>query len=127
MLTGQCIKDVNNCVFGKRYLVDFATSLFEKEKKIKQVLRVIDDTAIQDKIVLKIQYEDFMKNKEKVYELMRDGFRFGVILNDTFIPSLLELKKIEMFEYILVPKEFDSVEDIKENEGRIESVVIYDC
>jgi len=126
LLTVECIRDINNCNFDKKYLISFANTLFKKKNKLNQSLRIFYNVAIQDKIILKIQYEDFVIYKEEICALIGDGFRFAIILDESFKVNLLELRKLDIFEYILVPKEGKTAEKVQELEKRINNIVIYD-
>lgn len=126
LLVGVCINDINKCNFDTKYLVNFANTLFEKEKKLRQTLRIIDNTAIQDKIILKIKYQDFEKNKEIIYSLMKEGFKFALILDDNFETTMDNIRKLDMFQYLLVPENNKNYDFIKENEIRISKTIIYD-
>lgn len=126
LLTLECIKDINNADFSRKYLVDFANTLYKKQKKLKQTLRVIDNAAIQDKIFLKIYYQDFEENKELIYSLIKEGYRFAIIIDDSFKPTLMNIKKLSIFEFLLVPEQCKNYEKIKENENKIINTIIYD-
>ncbi len=126
LLVEVCIRDINNGDFETKYLVDFAKTLFKKEKKIKQTLKILDDLAIQDKIILKIEYCDFEENKDIIYDLIQYGFKFAVIIDDTFEVKETNIRKLNIFKYMLVPKTSKSYEAIKDRESRISNIIIYD-
>lgn len=126
LLTLQCIKDIDKGNFSTKYLVNFSNTLYKKQKKLKQTLKVIDNSAIQDKVFLKIYYQDFEDNKEIIYSLMKEGFRFAIIIDDNFKPILMNLKKLSVFKYMLVPEQSKNYEKIKENEGKLINTIIYD-
>ena len=126
LLTAECIKDIEKGDFNKKYLVEFARSLFEKDKKIKQTLRIIDDQIIQDKIILKILYEDFEKYKEQIYDLMQEGYKFAIIIDNTFTVNDANLRKLKLFDYLLVSENNKNYEKIKSRESRITNIIIYD-
>ena len=94
--------------------------------KLKQTLKVIDNAAIQDKIFLKIQYKDFEENKELIYSLIKDGFRFAIIIDDTFVATLINLRKLSIFKYMLVPEGCKNYDKIKESQGKLNNIIIYD-
>jgi len=127
LLTVICIKDINKGNFATKYLVDFANTLFKKQGKLKQTLKILENSAIQDKIFLKIYYKDFEENKELIYSLMKDGFRFAIIIDNTFNPTLMEIKKLSIFKYMLVPEDCKHSEKIKEYQRKISNIIIYDC
>lgn len=126
LLTMVCIEDINKGNFQKKYIVNFAETLYEKEKKIKQVLRVLDDQAIKDKVFLKINYQDFLKNKDITYEYMKDGFRFAIYMDDERISDIVELRKLDMFKYLLIPKQNKNYDIIKGYENRLNNILIYE-
>ena len=108
----KIIKDVIKHNYKKHYIVEFAVSLFEKSKKIKNLLKIINNAMIQDKISLKIRYEDFLENKEKIYELMRDGFNFSIVLDKTFEVNYKNIEKLKMFKYVLVNQNLTYCDEI---------------
>lgn len=126
LLTLVCIKDINKGNFATKYLVDFADTLYKKQTKLKQTLRVIEDSAIQDKVFMKIKYKDFEDNKELIYDLMKDGYRFAIIIDDSFEPTIINLRKLSIFKYMLVPETCKHCERIKELQRKLSNIVIYD-
>ena len=126
MVVAECIKDIDKGDFDKVYVVDFASTLFPKKNKLKQTLRIIENEAIQAKIILKVNYKDFINNREQMYNLIKDGFRFAIIIDDDFEFDLMELKKLDIFDYLIVPTESINYENIKENENIMSSEIIYE-
>ena len=84
----QILKDVLKLNFKKKYVLEFAETLLKKPKKIRGFLNIINNPIIQEKISLKIKYEEFLKNSETVFELMREGYKITVILDNSFEPNL---------------------------------------
>ena len=60
LITVQIIKDIIRQNFKKQYIVEFAETLLSKPKKILGILNIIDNSAIQDKISLKVRYEYYL-------------------------------------------------------------------
>ena len=112
--------------FAKKYIVDLAESLFTKTKKLNYTLKVINNPAIQDKVILKISYTNFVENKELIYSLIKSGFKFGIQIDDAFKASLLELRKLAIFDYLLVPYNNKNYDLIKKHETKLSNVIIYD-
>lgn len=126
LLAITCMKDIIKGDFDTKYLVDFANSLFKKQSKLKRTLNYLENAAIQDKVYLKIWYKDFEENKELIYALMQEGFRFAIILDDIFEPTYQNMKKLEIFPYLLVGENNKNYEIIKENEIKLLNTIIYD-
>ena len=96
-------RDIVEANFKDQYIVEFTTTLLKKKQKIKQVLEIINDPAIQDKVNLKIPYEDLPKYKKEVFELIKEGYKFALEL-DNSLKDAAEIEKLSMFSYIIVPK-----------------------
>lgn len=105
LISVQIIRDVIKQNFKKQYIVEFAETLLEKPKKIKSILNIIDNAVIQDKLCLKIRNEHFIENKEAVYELMREGYRFAIILDNSFEANYKNMENLKMFKYVLLNKD----------------------
>ena len=125
LLTTKCIKDIEKGNFQTKYIVDFPNSLYTKQSKLNQTLRIINNPAIQDKVFLKINFKDIETNKELLYSLMREGFKFAIVINCDFNFSMLNLKKLSVFNYLLVNKDSENYEKIKNIESKIDNTVIY--
>ena len=105
LITVQIIKDIIRQNFKKQYIVEFAETLLSKPKKILGILNVIDNSAIQDKISLKVRYEYYLENKEKIYELMREGYICAIILDNSFEVDYKNMENLKMFKYVLLNRE----------------------
>lgn len=102
MVANEALKDLLNGNFNKIYIVDFAISLLKKKKKLEQLLDILNNQASQDKIYLEIKFEDFINNKEEVYEIIKRGFKFALVTNSD-MPKFTndELQIAEVFGCIL--------------------------
>lgn len=102
MVAQEVLKEVLAGNFHKIFIVDFAVSLFNKKTKLDQILTIIENQAAQDKIYLEIKYEDFVNNKNDVYKLIKRGFNFALLTNDSLqVLTNEELKITEIFGCIL--------------------------
>lgn len=119
----QILKDVLKLNFKKKYVLEFADSLLKKPKKIKSILNIINNAAIQDKISLKIKYEEFSKNKEVVYDLMREGFKITIILDNSFEPNFKNIESLQMFEFVIINKNLKQYEEIISNKESISNII----
>lgn len=100
----------------RKYIVEFTDTILEKKQKASKLIEIIENPTVQDKISLKINYENFLKNKADIYELIQKGFKISIILDDKFVLNENELKKLEVFKFILVSKNHKYYEAIKDSE-----------
>lgn len=102
MIANEVLKEILNGNFSRIYVVDFATSLLKKKKKLEQLLEILENQAAQDKIYFEIKFEDFVKNKKEVFEIIKRGFKFALVTNSE-MPKFTkdELQITEVFGCIL--------------------------
>lgn len=118
----QILKDIIKRNFKKIYIVEFASSLLNKPKKLRRLLNIIDNSAIQEKICIKIRYENFIKNKEKVFEIMKKGYNIALILDNSFEIKFKNIESLRLFKYIILNKNLKQYEKIKNED--IKNIII---
>lgn len=123
LISLKIINDLKKLNFKKQYIVEFADSLFNKDKKIKGILNIIDTPYIQDKLNLKIRYQKYLENKKKVEKLIKDGYHIAVILDDTFEITNYNIQKLDIFSYILLNRSLDKYEEIMKNVNSINNII----
>ena len=101
LISVQCLRDIIKGNFAKQYIIDFGVDVFEKEQKKNRLLKIVDNSAVQDKIALKLAYKDYITNKNDIEDMMRSGFKFAVILDETFESGLEQIAKLNMFKFII--------------------------
>ena len=58
---------------------------------------------------MQIDYSDLETCKKEVYNLISEGYRFAVELDDSYIDEKIEAQRLDVFEFILVSKEYKSL------------------
>lgn len=106
MATNVALKDTIVGNFTKKYICDFAPELFNKKKKLEQLLDVINNQAAQEKILFEISYNDFITHKNDVFKTINRGFKFALKTNDNMQKLTAEEYNIlDVFDVIIVSKE----------------------
>ena len=116
------LRDVVEANFKDQYIVEFATTLFKKKQKLKRILEIIDDPAVQDKINFKITYEELSKYKKEFSEMMREGYKFAIEL-DNSIKDPKEVDKLKMFSCIIVPKKVKLYKELMRRNKKSERII----
>ena len=119
----QILKDVIKLNFKRRYVVEFAETLLKKPKKIKSLLNIINNPIVQDKISLKVRYEYFLNNKETVYDLMREGYKITIILDNSFEVNFKNMESLGMFEFVIINSTLNQYEEIIQNKGELHNIL----
>lgn len=118
LATIQVLKDILKQNFKRQYILEFAEGLLEKPKKMKSLLNILNNSAIQEKICLKIRYEQFEKYKSTIYTLMQEGYKIAIILDSSFRSNYKNIESLKMFKYILLNKDLKFFDDIKLNRDK---------
>ena len=71
---------------------------------MERTLALIENQILQDKLNIKITYQTFTKNKDIITKLIKRGFRFAVVIDNTFESSIETITKLSMFKYVLLNK-----------------------
>lgn len=117
----KIIKDLKKLNFKRQYVVEFSDTLLKKEKKIKGILNIIQDVAVQDKLSLKIKYKSYQEHREEIEKLIKEGYHFAVILDDSFEANYYNVEKLNLFRYVIVNKLLNNYEEIMQFKNRIKN------
>lgn len=123
MASVQVINDIENGMYSQDYLLDFAESLFEKKQKLSRLLEIISNYATQIRLNVVLNYTTFIKYKEDIYDMIRQGFKVAITLDEKFEYEILELERLSVFSYILVNKKLESFENIIRNKNKFENII----
>lgn len=113
LVEAKILNDILKQKFYKQYVVEFSETLFKKAKKLKTLLNIINNPASLEQITLKIQYEDYTQNKEKIHDLLREGYKFAVVLDETLKVNDKDIQTLEIFKYAILNKQLKYYEQIK--------------
>ena len=111
-------RDIIEANFKDQYIVEFAPSILSKQNKQNQILGYINDPALQDKINLNIMYEDFKKNEQKIYSLMRKGYKFAVTIEES-TENIDEIGRLAVFSYVIINKKQKNYKELKKQKIKI--------
>jgi len=105
MLAGKILRDIIAGDFSETYLVPLANTILEKSKKISTLLTIIDSDIIKDRVSLVINYADYLANKDAVLTYRKEGFNFAVVIDDTYVDSIVNQTGLQVFKYIIIKDE----------------------
>ena len=115
------LEKARNLDFSKHYIVDFATSLFDKEKKLKRLLNIFDNPLTKKFITIRLTYEDYLEHQDIVNNYISQGYSFGVILDSKFNG---DIENLILFSYIFMHENYELYDEIMENKDNIKSKII---
>lgn len=115
------LENAVNLDFSRYYMVPFASTLFEKEKKCNRLLSVIDNALAKKFISIRITYTDYKNNKAFIDKLINDGYSFGLELDSTYTGIISELI---LFPYIFVHEDSSEYEMLNREKFRLKSKIV---
>lgn len=115
-------RDIVEANFKDQYIIEFTPTLLKKKQKLKRVLELIDDPAQQDKINLKMQYEELPKYKKEIFDLIKEGYKFAIEL-DNSLKDPKEIEKLSMFSYIIVPKKVRLYKELMRRNKKASNII----
>jgi len=98
----KVLKDVIKGNFEYKYLVKYPSGIGKKKSLSNKLYSIIDNDMLRDKIYIKINYSDFIKEKDEIYAKMRKGYKYVVIIDDTFVDDADSVKILSIFKYIIM-------------------------
>jgi len=105
LIAVKIMKEIINNDFMSKYIVDFPYSIFDKKAKKNRLFNIIDSDAIKEKLIIKMDSLQFELNQDAVIEMIQNGYKMAIELNYNFDFNKNNLKRLEIFEYILVKPE----------------------
>ena len=115
---------LNNAInldFSRFYMVPFAGSLFEKDKKCARLLGVLDNPLAKKFISIRITYTDYKKNKNYIDKLINDGYSFGLELDSKYTG---ESRELVLFPYILAYEDSEEYTMLSRDKDLLKSKII---
>ena len=114
------LENARNLNFNKHYIVGFSDSLFEKNKKSQRLINVLDNTLAKKMISIKINYSDYLKNKQIINNAIAEGYSFGVVI-DSFDKNVSGLIK---FSYVFVDEKSEFYDMILSEKDKLKTMII---
>ena len=66
---------------------------------------------------------NFLKNHETVYELMREGYKITIILDNSFEATFKNMESLQMFEFVIINRNLKQYEEIINNRENLHNII----
>lgn len=99
------LDNILNKEYLKEYLVDFPFIIISKKEKTNRLLNIITNDLIRENVIIKVTYEYYTKYKSFISDLIKDGVKFAVIIDDTFDYEESSIIWLNIFTYIITNKD----------------------
>lgn len=112
IVAAKILSNIIDGQFKKIYLIDYNLNLNNKEKKLKRLYSLIDDDIAKEKIIMKITFTDFIKNKQFFIDNMKLGFNYAVIMDASSNMTSNNIDELKFFKYIIIKPNHANFEDL---------------
>lgn len=85
MLYNKIAYNMLNNNLKTNYILYLPASLYEKEVKLNRVLKLLQDEACKNSVLLLVRYSVLIKNKKIIKDIKKLGYRFAIYFDDTSI------------------------------------------
>ena len=99
LVSYNILKSAIDLDFSKKYILDIPQSIFNKPKKIDRLLSTLDNNLVKSHINFKVNYSDYLSNKDLINTFIKRGYKIAIELDDNFDNNIDELI---IFSYVLV-------------------------
>lgn len=115
LVTCKLLNEILSFDFSNNYIVEFTCSLLEKDNKLNKLLNIIDNDICKEKLSLKISSSEFFEYKDKILDLINNGYSFAIKIDDIYEDSLENRKLItSVFKYIIINSNNKNMDVFKE-------------
>ncbi len=118
LMTDLILKDIRECIYDKYYLIEFTPTLFEDKERLTTLLNITLNDCFKNQTVMKIEYDDYVKYNNNIKDMIRDGYKFAIHVNDSNTKEE-DFILFEIFEYIIINKDSKYCEEIAKNDKMI--------
>ena len=105
MISKIVLDNIINKEYNKECLVDFPFIITSKKEKTNRLLNIITNDLIRENVIIKVTYEYYTKYKSFISDLIKDGVKFAVIIDDTFDYEESSIIWLNIFTYIITNKD----------------------
>lgn len=100
LVASTIIDDITKGNTKSQYFVCLPTTVLAKKQKAKRLLEILNSEFMKYKITFEIDYKNFEKNKAKIYDLISQGYKFVVYIENENLKQE-DIKRLEVFKYIV--------------------------
>lgn len=104
LLMVQLAKDIIIADFDKKYILYVPETLYTKENKLNKLFKMMENEYAKNNIIILIKYSELLKNKKIIRKLIKSGYRFALVFEDSDEIKAKDYGETYIVEYIFINK-----------------------
>lgn len=109
LLSSKIAKDIMSYNYNKKYIIHIPTGLYEKEKKMAGLLKLIEDDYAKNHIYILIDYKTLISNKKMTTTLKKQGYNFAFLVDEDIKTNDKNLGSLYLADYVFVDKDIKNI------------------
>lgn len=112
LLSIQLIANMMLFEFNDDYIVNIPPSLYSKKSKLLKLIKLIDNKFAKEHVYFLINFSVLVAYRKLILNIRKQGYKFGVLIDDNVVISNSNRKYLYMADYIFVGDENIDHDDI---------------
>ena len=112
LLSSRIAKDIMSYDYNKKYIIYIPNGLYEKEKKMAGLLKLIEDDYAKNHIYILLDTKTLISNKKITTSLKKQGYNFAFLMNEEIKANEKSLGYLYLADYIFVDKDIKNISSL---------------
>lgn len=112
LLSSQIVNNMINNDFEKKYVIYIPESVYSKSNKLDDIFDMFEDEFAKNSIIVLFQYSKMAENKEVIKKLIKQGYHFGVDINDALKFKVSDQAMFELVDYLFISSKNPNKESV---------------
>ena len=104
LLLINIVRDMLDLEPNKKYFIQVPESIYTKPNKLDKIFKLLDDEYAKNNIIIVLDNNSIITNKEKIKELRKKGYKFALVLTSDI--QLNNNDYLELVEYLFSDKNY---------------------
>ena len=112
LLSAQIVNNMINNEFDKKYVIYIPETIYSKSNKLDDIFDMFEDEFAKNSVVVLLQYSKMGENKDIIKKLIKQGYHFGVDINDASKFKVSDQTMFELVDYLFISSKNPNKESV---------------
>ena len=112
LLSSQIVNNMINNDFDKKYVIYIPETIYSKSNKLDDIFDMFEDEFAKNSVVVLLQYSKMSENKEMIKKLIKQGYHFGIDINEASKFKVSDQAMFELVDYLFISSKNPNKESV---------------